>query len=194
MRVARRKWNGRTKVEMEDVASHLWSLTSLALLLVFMLLERSLDLLSGLCYMLRGFVPAHPSSYPLHFTCLPTFSPSPSPLFPTPSLLAVKHGIDVGAGVVDADYRGLLGVLLFNFGDQDFVGEYTLFLLIFFLKTLKCFACKSNFFHQWLSLITVNSGDRIAQLVIEQIRCLEVEEVKVSLLSWQCFSKLFLTV
>lgn len=37
--------------------------------------------------------------------------------------LAVKHGIDVGAGVVDADYRGLLGVLLFNFTDDDFQSE-----------------------------------------------------------------------
>lgn len=35
--------------------------------------------------------------------------------------LAVKHFIDVGAGVVDADYRGPLGVVLFNFGEQDFV-------------------------------------------------------------------------
>ncbi|KDN52375.1 Deoxyuridine 5-triphosphate nucleotidohydrolase mitochondrial precursor [Tilletiaria anomala UBC 951] len=34
--------------------------------------------------------------------------------------LASKHGIDVGAGVVDADYRGLLGILLFNFTDEDF--------------------------------------------------------------------------
>lgn len=37
--------------------------------------------------------------------------------------LAVKHGIDVGAGVVDEDYRGLLGVLLFNFGEEDFTSE-----------------------------------------------------------------------
>mmetsp|Transcript_38952 Transcript_38952/g.44453 ORF Transcript_38952/g.44453 Transcript_38952/m.44453 type:complete len:179 (+) Transcript_38952:273-809(+) len=34
--------------------------------------------------------------------------------------LAVKHGIDVGAGVVDADYRGPVGIILFNFGDKDF--------------------------------------------------------------------------
>lgn len=33
---------------------------------------------------------------------------------------ASKHGIDVGAGVIDADYRGLLGVLLFNLGDANF--------------------------------------------------------------------------
>uniref|UniRef100_A0A7S3PX71 Deoxyuridine 5'-triphosphate nucleotidohydrolase n=1 Tax=Chaetoceros debilis TaxID=122233 RepID=A0A7S3PX71_9STRA len=35
--------------------------------------------------------------------------------------LAVKKFIDVGAGVVDADYRGAVGVVLFNFGDKDFV-------------------------------------------------------------------------
>ena len=34
--------------------------------------------------------------------------------------LAFKHGIDVGAGVVDADYRGPVGVILFNFGKEDF--------------------------------------------------------------------------
>ena len=35
--------------------------------------------------------------------------------------LAVKKFIDVGAGVVDADYRGPVGVVLFNFGEEDFV-------------------------------------------------------------------------
>ncbi|KAI8352574.1 dUTP diphosphatase [Mortierella sp. GBAus27b] len=34
--------------------------------------------------------------------------------------LAVKHFIDVGAGVVDADYRGELGIVLFNFGEKEF--------------------------------------------------------------------------
>ena len=34
--------------------------------------------------------------------------------------LALKHGIHVGAGVVDSDYRGNVGVLLFNLGDQPF--------------------------------------------------------------------------
>lgn len=34
--------------------------------------------------------------------------------------LAVKHGIDVGAGVVDADYRDEVRVVLFNFGSEPF--------------------------------------------------------------------------
>ncbi|CAG9830247.1 unnamed protein product [Diabrotica balteata] len=34
--------------------------------------------------------------------------------------LAVKNFIDVGAGVVDEDYRGLLKVVLFNHSDNDF--------------------------------------------------------------------------
>ena len=36
--------------------------------------------------------------------------------------LAVKHFIDTGAGVIDEDYRGEVGVVLFNHGDQDFAG------------------------------------------------------------------------
>ena len=34
--------------------------------------------------------------------------------------LAVKHGIQVGAGVVDPDYTGEIKVVLFNHGDRDF--------------------------------------------------------------------------
>jgi dUTP pyrophosphatase len=37
--------------------------------------------------------------------------------------LAVKNGICVGAGVIDSDYRGPVGVVLFNHGDEDFVIE-----------------------------------------------------------------------
>lgn len=34
--------------------------------------------------------------------------------------LAAKHGISTGAGVVDADYRGEIKVILFNHCDRDF--------------------------------------------------------------------------
>ncbi|GAB1310976.1 Deoxyuridine 5'-triphosphate nucleotidohydrolase [Madurella fahalii] len=34
--------------------------------------------------------------------------------------LAAKHFIDTGAGVIDADYRGPVKVLLFNHGEADF--------------------------------------------------------------------------
>ncbi|KAL4570982.1 hypothetical protein LXL04_017731 [Taraxacum kok-saghyz] len=34
--------------------------------------------------------------------------------------LTWKHSIDVGAGVIDADYRGPVGVILFNHSDTDF--------------------------------------------------------------------------
>lgn len=32
--------------------------------------------------------------------------------------------IDTGAGVIDADYRGIVFVLLFNFSDTDFESEF----------------------------------------------------------------------
>lgn len=34
--------------------------------------------------------------------------------------LTWKNSIDVGAGVIDADYRGPIGVILFNHSDLDF--------------------------------------------------------------------------
>lgn len=34
--------------------------------------------------------------------------------------LSWKHFIDVGAGVIDEDYRGEIKVLLFNFGNEDY--------------------------------------------------------------------------
>jgi dUTP pyrophosphatase len=39
--------------------------------------------------------------------------------------LAVKHFIDTGAGVVDEDYRGEVGVVLFNHSDVDFPGQHS---------------------------------------------------------------------
>lgn len=38
--------------------------------------------------------------------------------------LAVKHFIDTAAGVVDEDYRGAVGVVLYNHGPDDFAGEH----------------------------------------------------------------------
>ena len=57
--------------------------------------------------------------------------------------LSVKKSIDVGAGVVDGDYRGEIGVVLINHSNKDF---------------------------------EVNVGDRIAQMILEQIKTPEVEE------------------
>lgn len=38
------------------------------------------------------------------------------------SSLALKNHIDIGAGVIDEDYRGPLGIVMFNFGEEDFLG------------------------------------------------------------------------
>lgn len=58
--------------------------------------------------------------------------------------LAVKNFIDVGAGVIDQDYRGNVGVVLFNHADVPF---------------------------------EVKKGDRIAQLICEQILYPELIEL-----------------
>ena len=68
--------------------------------------------------------------------------------------LALKKFIDVGAGVVDCDYRGPLGIVLFNFADTDFEG------------LVLC----------WLWII-VKKGDRVAQLILERICMAPIVEV-----------------
>jgi len=34
--------------------------------------------------------------------------------------LALKNHIDIGAGVIDEDYRGEIKIILFNFSDKEF--------------------------------------------------------------------------
>lgn len=65
--------------------------------------------------------------------------------------LAVKHGIDVLAGVVDSTYRGNVAVVLINLstGNED-------------------------------SAFKVSTGDRIAQLIIEKCHNVHFDEVKES--------------
>ena len=58
--------------------------------------------------------------------------------------LALKHGVDILAGVIDNDYRGEIGVLLINFGYDDY---------------------------------TITTGDRIAQLIIENYSPCRVQEL-----------------
>ena len=56
--------------------------------------------------------------------------------------LALKHGIDVGAGVIDPDYRGNVGILLFNFSDTDFAGFISILPVVFssyFLSYIRAF-------------------------------------------------------
>lgn len=57
--------------------------------------------------------------------------------------LAVKHGIDTLAGVVDSDYRGEVRVVLANHGKADY---------------------------------TIQKGDRIAQMLIQKIESVAVQE------------------
>jgi hypothetical protein len=53
--------------------------------------------------------------------------------------LAAKHGIDTMAGVIDADYRGQVGVILANLSEQDFeikVGDRIAQLIVEKVRTL----------------------------------------------------------
>ena len=59
--------------------------------------------------------------------------------------LALRYGLEVGAGVIDEDYRGSLGVILHNHSNTDY---------------------------------QVRRGDRIAQLIIEPYKVVEVVEVE----------------
>lgn len=74
--------------------------------------------------------------------------------------LALKHGLDVGAGVLDPDYRGPVGVMLFNHDAKaEFKGSF--FRVLFFASS---------------SLPAVKVGDRVAQLILEKIATPDIQE------------------
>ena len=51
--------------------------------------------------------------------------------------MAWKYHIDVGAGVIDADYRGNVGVVLFNLAQKPYEGTVT----IAFLSNYNIYIC-----------------------------------------------------
>ena len=59
--------------------------------------------------------------------------------------LAMKKSVDTGAGVIDFDYRGPVGMCIVNNGTEDFV---------------------------------IKVGDRVAQLLLEQVRMEDAVEVE----------------
>lgn len=72
--------------------------------------------------------------------------------------LASKNFIDTGAGVIDADYRGQVKVLLFNHAETDFDGT--------------CAEDRRRLERRAKSiadLFVVKEGDRVAQLVLERV-------------------------
>ncbi len=91
--------------------------------------------------------------------------------------LAVKNFVDTGAGVVDEDYRGNVGVVLFNHGDADFVGAR-------WRRPFAADLCRHSRAPPARHSLTAHSpatavkkGDRVAQLVLERIATPEVLEV-----------------
>ena len=66
--------------------------------------------------------------------------------------------------MIDADYRGNVGVVLFNYGDADFTSE------IFICEEVRVLS---------FCFILVKKGDRIAQLICEKIEMADLIEEQV---------------
>ena len=80
--------------------------------------------------------------------------------------LASKHSIDVGAGVIDADYRGPVKVLLFNLSDVDFkvaVGERVAQLIIEMVSVAEAYDLVQG------TLLTLTQICTPEVLVVEQL-------------------------
>jgi len=77
--------------------------------------------------------------------------------------LALKHGIQVLAGVIDSDYRGNVGALLLNMGDKPFHGMLAQHFCALHLLQTPPLSC------------IVAVGDRIAQLLV--LKTAEIEDV-----------------
>lgn len=73
--------------------------------------------------------------------------------------LASKYFIDTGAGVIDADYRGQVKVLLFNHAETDFDGMCAQDSR----GSERRAECIIDYF-------IVKEGDRVAQLILERVR------------------------
>jgi dUTP pyrophosphatase len=76
-------------------------------------------------YDLKAYVQETVTIRPGHRACIPTGIRMSIPFgkygrVAPRSGLAVRNGIDVMAGVIDSDYRGTIGVVLVNLGDQNF--------------------------------------------------------------------------